>query len=444
MNLKVNNVVYIAAVLTLGISGQGSAQLTPASGSPHAVGTYPISLAVGDFHEDTLTKATGYRDLAVVNNGSNNVSILLGEGGGTFSGPVTVSLPAGSTGPRAIAAGAFTGDGWTDLVVADSTGIVVLLNKQTATPSFSGTAYTAAGFGFSSPEGIGVGDFNGDGCLDIAVTNFGSNTVSIVLNTKNKTTGACTGTFIANNPATFAAGSGPSGIAVADLFDQCAANSIVSSPPTPCAAGGELDLAVVNSLAGTVTLLTGTGPTGTTITPPSPGAPLSAAGFVTISPSISLSSGTARTLDEALSIAVGDFNGDGFLDIVVAVDVDTVAPADNGGPVVLLNDVPTPGSFGVPVWYPADQIPASVALGDFNGDGIIDLVVANAFSDDISVLFGHGNGSFQPPSVFPLDYSVGVLPTAVVTFNILGGLALPPNVAVANFGSDNVSVFTGM
>jgi hypothetical protein len=78
--------------------------------------------------------------------------------------------------------------------------------------------------------------------------------------------------------------------------------------------------------------------------------------------------------------------------------------------------------------------PASVAVGDFNGDGWQDLVVANASSDNVSVLLGNGDGNFRTAWRF-LAASTPVS-VAVGDFN-LDGL---PDLAVANANSNNVSV----
>src|SRR5258708_22105446 len=102
-------------------------------------GTYPYSIAVGDFNGDLVL------DLAVANNGSNNVSVFLGNGDGTFQ--ATQSFSAGS-GPLSVAVGDFNGDLVLDLAVANgySNNVSVLLGNgdgtfQTAVNYFSGSAH---------------------------------------------------------------------------------------------------------------------------------------------------------------------------------------------------------------------------------------------------------------------------------------------------------------
>src|SRR5438132_377175 len=133
----------------------------------------PQSLAVGDFNGD------GRPDLAVANNGSTNVSVLLGNGDGTFQN--AFGYGAG-TGPGSVAVGDFNGDGKPDLAVANigslrdnytDGNVSVLLGNG------DGTFRSAVDYGAGSvPRSVTVGDFNGDGKLDLAVANFYCGTTS--------------------------------------------------------------------------------------------------------------------------------------------------------------------------------------------------------------------------------------------------------------------------
>ncbi len=105
--------------------GTGTGGFTVAPGSPIAVGTQPSSVVAADFNGD------GKTDLAVANFGSNNVSLLLGNGDGTFT-PASDSPIAVGNSPDAVSQGDFNGDGTPDLVVSNSADNTVSVLLDTA------------------------------------------------------------------------------------------------------------------------------------------------------------------------------------------------------------------------------------------------------------------------------------------------------------------------
>jgi Flp pilus assembly secretin CpaC len=135
----------------------------------------PLAMVVNDFNSD------GKQDLAIVNQTTNNVTILLGNGDGTFAETTGSPISSGvGNGPVAIAAADLNGDSKPDLAVvnqSDST-LSVLLNNGDATfaPGIGSPFATGA-----SPTGVAIADFNQDGNADIAVTNGGVNTFSVFL-----------------------------------------------------------------------------------------------------------------------------------------------------------------------------------------------------------------------------------------------------------------------
>jgi hypothetical protein len=296
--------------------GNGDGTFTPAA-SPEFCSN-PGSIAVGDFNND------GIPDLAIVAF-CNSLTVLLGKGDGTFTAKTTnIAGIAAST----FVVGDFNGDGNLDLAgVGTNDDLTVLLGKGDGT--FTAESLGSATTGFV--ESMAVGDFNGDGIPDLAVTNPTENTVSIFL-------GNGDGTFtLESKPPT---GDFPAGIAAGDFKGD-----------------GVVDLAVTNFRSNTVTVLLGDG-TGK-FTP-------------TASPLV--------TGSNPSSIAVGDFNGDGIPDLAVAnYGSDTIT--------VFLGD--GTGNFSASATSPAtDEGPIAIAAADFNGDGLPDLATANYSANSATVVLG--------------------------------------------------------
>jgi hypothetical protein len=377
---------------------------------------YPIGgdcVVVGDFNGD------GKPDLAILGAPEtvfgNSVSILLGNGDGTFQTPVAFATGNGSD---SIAVVDLNGDGKQDLAVANTDNSVsVLLGNGDGTFQIHVDYPTAA-----SPFSVAMGDFNGDAKQDLAVANSGDNSVSILL-------GNGDGTLQDPRPY-FATGTNPQSLAVADFNGD-----------------GKPDLAVANEYDHSVSVLLGKGD-GTFqkhvdyVTGESPvsvvsgdfngdGKPdLAIANQFDSSVSVLLGNGDGtfqKHVDYYLggyghpdSVAVGDFNGDGRLDLAVASTFQ-VQPGSSVS--VLLGN--GDGTFKVPVGYAAGEQSVSVAVADFNGDGKLDLLVANSvicYGTDcitpgtLDVLLGNGNGTFQPP----LEYPVGHNPTWVTVGDFNG------------------------
>jgi hypothetical protein len=97
-------------------------------------------------------------------------------------------------------------------------------------------------------------------------------------------------------------------------------------------------------------------------------------------------------------------------------------------------------AYAPPVLYPAGNGPNSIAIADFNVDGNIDIAVSNALSNNVSILLGNGDGTFQPP----VNYSVGSTPAGIAmncrAFFVSG---LPVDLLVTNAGDNTVSVLRG-
>src|SRR5207302_966492 len=133
-----------------------------------------------------------------------------------------------------------------------------------------------------------------------------------------------------------------------------------------------------------------------------------------------------------ISVAVGDFNGDGRSDLAVANR--GVLVSDPGSISILLGK--GDGTFAAAVNYAASANPYSVAVGDFNGDGKSDLAVANV-SGDLSILLGNGDGTFAAA----VNYATGRSPVSVAVGDFNGDGK--SDLAVANSDSDNIAILVG-
>jgi hypothetical protein len=333
---------------------------TPASVSN--VGVIPYSIAVGDFNHD------GKLDMAVVNFESNSVSVLLGNGVGTFQ--TAVNYRTGTL-PRTVAVGDFNRDGNLDLVVtnAGSANVSILLGNGDGT--FRPAVNYATGI---APRSVAVADLNGDGKLDLAVSNLETNNVSILM-------GVGDGTF------------------------QAAVNYAVDTHPRFVAAGdfngdGKPDLVTANEQGNDVSVLINRGDG-------------------TFAPAVNYAVGLGPW-----SVAVGDFNHDGNLDLVTA---DTNS-----------NDVSTllgrgDGTFLPAVRHATAAGPVSVVVADFNRDGSLDVATANYISGTFSVLLGVGDGTFRAAQSAGMPDATTI---AVGDFNGDG----KPDLAIANRDEGQVTV----
>jgi hypothetical protein len=350
-------------------------------GSP--VGEDPSFVTVGDFNGD------GIPDLAVANGYSNTISILLGNGDGTFQPAKNYDV---GRNPASVAVADLRSNGIQDLVVADisSSTVSVLLGNG------NGTFHAKKDYQVNSlPASVTVADLTGNSVPDIVVATKAVGTVSVLL-------GNGDGTFQAARD--FPAGPSAVSVTVGDFTGD-----------------GNLDLAVANSIAnnGTISVLLGNG-------------------NGTFQPPVSYPIGAYP-----YAVVVQDFNGDGTLDLAVS-------SLENKGTVsVLLGN--GNGTFQAKRDYAAGNVGdgGGLVAADFNADGIPDLAVTNVNPDPVSVLLGNGDGSFQSPvtysdgagsgSVAAGDFnSDGAPDLALTTGASLGAVTMLLNAADWNTGTPGV------
>jgi hypothetical protein len=360
--------------------------------NPLPVGYEPVSVASGDFNHD------GNLDLVTANSGAgyNDVSVLLGNGDGTFQGQVGYStvqfaydsydgyydIPVGGYGPVSVAVGDLRGDGNLDIVTAnrDNTVSVLLGNGDgTFQPAVTYSITDGKGNGYT-PETVTVGDLNGH--LDIVVADVGDNRVSVLL-------GDGTGAFkpAVTYSAQDAAGHGK------DTFGVTVAN-IDGRPDVITANWGDNTVSVLSSNADG-----------------------------TLNPAATYS--VERSFgSEPVSVAVANFNG--------LPDIVTANFGDNTVSVLLGN---ADGSFQTPVTYAAGTEPQEVDVGTFGGR--LSIVSVNKYSDNVSVLLGNGDGTFQSA----VNYGVGNQPmgAAIGNFTHDGN----EDIAVADEFASNVTLLLG-
>jgi len=148
------------------------------AGNTFPVGTNPRFVALADFNRD------GKLDAAVANYGSDNISIILGKGDGTFQPAVNYSVKANSK-VWSLAVGDFNNDGKLDIVVTPNSLSEVEIFFGNGDGTFQATFESVAVQ--RSPISVAVADFNGDKNMDLAVVNHASDTVSILLGKGNGT-----------------------------------------------------------------------------------------------------------------------------------------------------------------------------------------------------------------------------------------------------------------
>ena len=144
-----------------------------AAGSPFAVGANPQSVAVADFNGD------GNVDLVTANFGDGTVTVLLGNGSGSFT-PAAGSPYGVGTNPQSVAVGDFNGDGNPDIVTANNGANTLTVLLGDGTGGFAAAPGSPLPVGLF-PQSVAVGDFNNDGNPDLVEANSGNNTVRVLL-----------------------------------------------------------------------------------------------------------------------------------------------------------------------------------------------------------------------------------------------------------------------
>ena len=313
------------------------------SGHKKNTSNKPAQSVVADFNGD------GIPDIATANasfGATSTMSVFLGKGNGQFQSPVDYTTNTFTSG---IVSGDFNQDGIPDIAAmsqGDSLNdgdVAVFLGSGDGT--FRGPVDNMLG---TFPVAIAVGDFDGDGILDVATVDYFANAADVSL-------GNGDGSFKA--PVAYPVGQGPCCIVTGGLNKS-----------------GFLDLVVADTDGNKMSVLLGKG------------------------------DGTFKSQQiyttgfQPEFVAIGDVNMDGRADILIA---------NYGDPSVgvFLNN--GNGTFQNQVSYPVGGPDAGIAIGDLDGDGIPDVAVSYYHPSKVGVLHGNGDGSFSAPAEFDTHQKQG-------------------------------------
>jgi FG-GAP-like repeat/Bacterial pre-peptidase C-terminal domain/FG-GAP repeat len=339
-----------------------------------ATGRDPVAVAVGDVTGD------GKPDIVTANAYDGTISVLLGNGNGTFQSQQTYAV--GSR-PYSVALADLTGDGRLDIVTTDygNDSVSVLLNQGRG--AFAPPQTWATG---QEPIATLVGDFNGDGLPDLATIDNHDSTIGVLLGQGN-------GTF---EPAP--AGSGV-GLNDTPLYGDFSGDGVGDT--------------VVLDQSGNILFRAGLPGSTNAFAPPvilNPGRPARAINEVLLGSRLAIVAADAH-YDSALSTSAGHF--------VFTVSLYTVGP---NGQVTRI------------VAFAAADLPTSLATAQLTGNGLFDLIAANALADTVTIALQTAPGVFAAP----LSVPAGDAPSAITT-GIFTGDGLT-DIAVTDQASGEVTV----
>lgn len=346
-----------------------------------AVGTSPTPLAVTDLDGD------GKADVMTADATSNTVSVLRNTSTGstiTTAAPMSFSL---STQPTGLITGDVDGDGLQDMIVSSSYGNTVSVFRNTSVP---GSVSFATRVDISLPNGpqtAAIGDLDGDGKQDLSFINSGNSNITVLRNLSS------VGTVSFAAAENFLTGTGPYYIAIGDL-DGDGKQDLVSVSPNLSKASVLRNTSVIGALSfdANVDFATGANP---------------------------------------VCVMLGDVDGDGSADLL------TVNNGSGSASVLRNSSVPGTPSFDAKADFTTGANPYSIAMGDVNGDGKVDVAVANYDNANVSVLI-----NTSAPGAISMaaktDYVTGNGPRTVALSDLDGDGR--PDISTANLLGNTVSI----
>lgn len=338
-------------------------------------GGEPWAIEVSDFDGD------GIEDMAVVNSYAQTLTVLKGKDNGAFQ--LDFTFVAQSL--RAVVSGKFTEDGKKDLALLCNAAGIIFENSTDfgETGVFSNPVYYQTGQG---PMNVIAADFNNDAILDLAVANYGSGDVSVLI-------GRSDGSFF---PAVNYYFDSP-------FFFEFMPYGLVASDFNK---DGNMDIAVSNGDGYAYAIMTNNGDATfeVNIFPTYYGSPF-------------------------YSINSGDFNRDGNADIIISC-----ASSSSGGLIVHFGK--GDGTFDPLTFYSLSGA-LRTAIADFNKDGVSDIAVSSAHNNGVFLFTGNENGYFSNSGVISSGNN-SVMPI-FSDFNSDGN----PDIAVTDLDNQDVSFWLG-
>ena len=383
--------LLVPIILSVGCSvqSQRTAQATPppafvpATAPAVKLGNKPQEIATGDFNGD------GKLDF-VTSSEARTLSVFLGDGRGSFT-PAPDSPLALEMSAHLIVVGDVNRDQKQDLVITahDSFNVGILLGQgdgRFMKASLSTVAAVQDGQHKPHNHGLALGDLNADGNLDIVTSNYESNSVSVLL-------GNGKGVFTPATGSPFTVSRGPYNLSVADMNMD-----------------GKPDIVTPNVRDDSVTVLLGDGKGSFTLASNMP----------------------YKVETRPFYTAVGDFNGDRKPDLITTHDDITkltISLGDGRGGLMNASGSPIDMNRG---GY-------KVLVADMNRDAKPDVVVSNVGGNHVTVLLGDGTGRFTPAAGSPYTNGRGSAAIAIGDVNGDG----KQDILLANSESQDVTIMLG-
>ncbi|HYD85458.1 MAG TPA: FG-GAP-like repeat-containing protein, partial [Opitutus sp.] len=302
------------------------------------------------------------------NQAANTVSVLFGQGTGVLSGRIDLAV---KNAPYSPVIGDFDGDGHLDIAVANASSNSVSVLRGNGAGAFATQLQSSAGAGVRA---LATADFNGDGYLDLATANYNGATASILIGKGN-------GAF--NAPVLLNVGPNPTAVAAGDLNRDDRPDLAVT-----CAGSNDVRVFLAN-------------------------------GGGTFASASAYPTGSAPS-----AVAIADLDNDGWPDLAVT--------NENSNSVSILNGTGSGAFAASPNAIAVSPRPLGITTGHLDSDHVLDLVVASATNNMLTVLGGNGDGTFRSPAVIP----AGVFSRAVALADFNADSRL--DVAVGNMNGNDV------